>query len=68
MQNILDDCKITNVLLSIKGNLHYNNEFKFVNVSSLDQISNFITKRQPYLDEDEVKLVVKKLSDFMVGC
>ena len=66
MQDILDDCKITNVLLSIKGNLPYNNEFKFVNISSLGQISNFITKRQPSLDEDEVKLVVKKLSDFIM--
>ena len=66
MQDILEDCKITNVLLSIRGNLGYTNAFKFVNVSSLKQINEFITRRQNYLDADEVEHVVEKLADFIV--
>ena len=66
MQDILEDCKITNVLLSIRGNLGYTNAFKFVNLSSLKQINDFITRRQDYLDADEIEHVVEKLAGFIV--
>ena len=52
--------------MSIRGNLGYTNAFKFVNVSSLKQINDFITRRQDYLDADEIEYVVEKLADFIV--
>jgi hypothetical protein len=64
MQDILQDCKITNVLLSIRGNLRYNNAFKFVNVAGLSTINNFITRKPDYLSQDEVNHVVEKLLRF----
>lgn len=66
IQEILKDCKITNVLLSINGNLRYNSEFKFVNVSGLETINNFITKRQNYLTNDEVNHIVENLLNYVV--
>ncbi|MCV0399994.1 MAG: NERD domain-containing protein [Nitrosarchaeum sp.] len=61
MQNILTECNVTSVLLSINGNLRYNDAFRFVNVSSLGTINNFITKRSDHLTDDEVNHVVKNL-------
>jgi len=67
MQDILTDCKITNILLSIQGNLRYNDAFRFVNVSSLNTINNFITKRQDYLTNDEVNHIVENLLDYVAN-
>jgi len=65
MQDILTDCKITSVLLSIRGNLRYNDAFPFVNVAGLKTINNFITKKPDYLDSDEVNHIVENLLDFV---
>lgn len=64
MQDIMTDCRITNVLLSIKGNLRYDNAFRFVNVAGLKTINDFITKKPDYLSKDEVNHIVENLLDF----
>ena len=65
MQDILKDCKITSILLSIRGNLRYNDAFRFVNVASLNSINDFITKKPDYLSNDEVNHVVDHLLDYV---
>ncbi len=51
-----------NVLLSIKGNLPYNQNFRSVFVSSLDGINQFLEQRQDTLSEKEIDKIVKSLS------
>lgn len=55
MQNILRDVRVTNVLLSISGNLPYDERYRAVYVSSLDRINQFLEKRQDDLSPREVK-------------
>ena len=61
LQNKVGDIRVTNVLLSIKGNLTYNQNYRSVFVSSLDTINEFLEKRQNILNEKEVEKIVKKL-------
>jgi hypothetical protein len=46
LQNVIQDIRVTNVLLSIQGNLPYNENYRSVFVSSLDRINQFLEKRQ----------------------
>jgi hypothetical protein len=64
VQNIIKDCRINNVLLSITGNLPYNAHYPSVFVSSLNDINSFLEKRTVYLNEDEVHMLVDNLQDF----
>jgi len=61
LQNKVGDIRVTNVLLSIKGNLTYNQNYRSVFVSSLDTINEFLEKRQNILNEKEVEKIVKEL-------
>jgi len=61
----IKDCRVNNVLLSIKGNLPYNGHYPSVFVSSLNDINSFLQKRTVYLNEDEVDILVDNLQDFV---
>ena len=65
IQDILEDCRVTNVLLSIKGNLSYDREFPSVFVTSLDKINWFLQKREHYLDDDEIETLVDELEHYV---
>jgi len=45
LQSVIKGIRVTNVLLSIKGNLTYNQNYRSVFVSSLDGINQFLEKR-----------------------
>ena len=58
---------MTNVLLSIKGNLPYNQRYRSVFVSSLRTINQLLEKRQDILDEEDIEDIVKYLEDFVTN-
>ena len=62
LQNVSKDIRVTNVILSIQGNIPYNEKYRLVSVSSLDSINQFLEKRQDSLSEKEVEKIVKDLS------
>jgi hypothetical protein len=61
LQDWIGDIRVTNILLSIKGNLPYNKNYRSVFVSSLYGINKFLEKRQDILSEKEVQKTVKFL-------
>lgn len=61
LQGVVKNIVVTNVLLSIKGNLGYDRDYRSVFVSSLDKINDFIQSRENIYYEDEVEKIVKKL-------
>lgn len=61
LQGIFRKVRVTNVLLSIKGNLEYDERYRSVYVSSLDRINAFLERRQDTMSEKEVKNIVKDL-------
>jgi len=61
LQGIFRKVRVTNVLLSIKGNFEYNERYRSVFVSSLDRINSFLERRQDILSEKEIKNIVKDL-------
>ncbi len=65
LQKTVGDIRVTNVLLSIKGNLSYNQNYRTVYVSSLNTINQFLEKRQDSLSPEEVKKTVDKLKKFI---
>lgn len=67
LQKVVKNIRVTNILLSIKGNLPYNENYRSVYVSSLDRINSFLEKRQDELSEKEVKKIVKSLSSFVTN-
>jgi len=52
---------VTNVLLSIRGNLLYSQNYRSVFVSSLTGINQFLEKRQDVLDEEDIEDLVEAL-------
>src|SRR3989338_9663998 len=65
LQNMFKDIRVTNVLLSIKGNLPYNEKYHLVYVSSLDGINQFLEKKQDSLNEKEVEKIVNELEGYV---
>ncbi len=61
LQGIFRKVRVTNVLLSVKGNLEYDKRYRSVFVSSLDKINSFLEQRQDILSEKEIKNIVKDL-------
>ncbi len=61
LQDVIKNIRVTNVLLSISGNVSYNEEYRAVFVSSLDRINQFLEKRQDALSSREVKKIVNSL-------
>jgi len=67
LQRVMKNIRVTNVLLSINGNLPYDQNYRSVYVSSLDGINQFLEKRQDELNEKEIKKIVKSLSGFVTN-
>ena len=61
LQKTVGDIRVTNVLLTIKGNLPYNQNYRSVTISSLNTINQFLEKRQDVLNPNEVKKIVDRL-------
>jgi len=55
--------RVTNVLLSIQGNMRYIPRYKFVYVSDLNKIKNFIENRKEEFSDNDVKKLIKMLRD-----
>lgn len=54
---------ITNVLLSVQGNMQYNPSYKFVNVKDLRNINHFIENRYEQFSEKDVKRIVGRIKN-----
>ena len=67
LQGIVKNISVTNVLLSIKGNLEWDENFRSVFVTSLAKINHFIQNREEIYYEDEVKKIVKDLKKFVTN-
>jgi len=61
LQGIFRKVRVTNLLLSVKGNLEYNKRYRSVFVTNLDKINYFLTSKQTILSEKEIKNIVKDL-------
>ena len=53
--------RVTSVVLSIKGNIKYDPNYKVVFVASIQNINKFLENREEALSEKEVKKIIKKL-------
>ena len=65
LQNIIKNIRVTNVLLSIQGNLHYDENYRSVFVSSLDKINQFLEKKQTILNKNQIKEIVSELEYYL---
>jgi len=65
LKSIIKNIRVTNVLLSIQGNLQYNNNYRAVFVSSLEKINGFLENREDVLSEKEVKKIVDDLKYYV---
>jgi len=61
LQDVIKDTRVTNILLSIQGNMSYNQNYRTVFVSSLNKINQFLDNRQDSLNEKDVNKIVKNL-------
>jgi hypothetical protein len=61
LQNVIKGTRVTNILLSIQGNIQYNQNYRTVFVSNLNKINQFLENRQDSLNEKEVNKIVKNL-------
>ena len=53
--------KVTSVILSIKGNIKYDPNYKVVFVTNINKINDFLENRQDTLSAKEVEKIVNKL-------
>lgn len=65
LQSVMKDIRVTNVLLSIQDNIQYNQNYKSVFVSSLEEINKFLESRQDILSEKEVEKIVSILKHYV---
>ena len=65
LQDVIKNIRVTNVLLSLSGNIPYNQRYRAVFVSSLDRINQFLEKRQDTLSNREVKKIVNDLIGYV---
>jgi len=65
LQKVIKGVGVSNVLLSIQGNMKYNEKYRSVSVSSLIGINKFLEKRQDKLSEKEVQKIVKNLKKYV---
>lgn len=61
LQDVIKGTRVTNILLSIQGNMTYNQNYRSVFVSSLNKINQFLENRQDSLNEKDVNKIVKSL-------
>lgn len=60
LDNVFSNIQVTNVLLSISGNIPYDDNYR-VFVTSLERINWFLQKKDEILDENDVKKIVSHL-------
>jgi len=65
LQNMFKNIRVTNVLLSIQGNLDYRQGYKAVYVSSLGGIILFLKKREISLNRKQVREIVEFLKPYV---
>ena len=65
LQNMFKNLRVTNVLLSIQGNLKYDSHHHSVHVTSLDGIIPFLKKREISLNRRDVKDIVEFLKPYV---
>lgn len=65
LKSIIKNIRVTNVLLSIQGNMQYNNNYRAVFVSSLEKINGFLENREDLLSENEVEKIVGDLKHYV---
>jgi len=65
LQDVIKNIRVTNVLLSLSGNIPYNQRYRAVFVSSLDRINQFLENRQDTLSNREVKKIVNDLIGYV---
>jgi len=53
--------RVTSVVLSIKGNIKYDPNYKVVFVTNIDKVNDFLENRQDALSLKEVEKIVKEL-------
>ena len=59
--------RVTSVLLSTRGEMNYDPNFRFVYVSNLHKINYFIENRREQLSQREVKKIVKMLKKLVTN-
>ena len=67
LQGAVKNVNVTNVLLSVKGNLEWDGNYRSVYVKSLENINQFIQNREEIYYEDEVKKIVKELKGYVTN-
>ena len=61
LQGSVSRVRVTNVLLSMRGNIRHDPDYRSVWVSDPDRIVDFLRNRQDVLPEDDLRRVVKAL-------
>jgi hypothetical protein len=61
LQDVIKGTRVTNILLSIQGNMSYNQNYRLVFVSNLNKINQFLENRQDSLNDQDVNKIVKNL-------
>jgi len=56
---------VSSVLLSVRGNMEFDYDYKFVNVKHLNNINYFVENRRPQFSETEVRKIVNRLRKFI---
>ena len=63
LQNAVKDVRVTDVLLSIRGNIRYDPNYRAVMVSDPDRIVGFVKNRPDVLGQQSLARVLKLLKD-----
>jgi len=56
---------VSSVLLSVRGNMEFDYDYKFVNVKHLNNINYFIENRRSQFSETDVRKIVNRLRKFI---
>jgi len=56
---------VASVLLSVRGNMEYDYDYKFVNVKNMSNINYFIKNKREQFSETEVRRIVGRLRKFI---
>jgi len=62
LQGWFSGSRVTNVLLSIRGNFEYNKYYRAVFVSNLEKVKYFLENRKEVLSDGDVRKIVGKLN------
>lgn len=61
LQNAIDGVHVTNVLLSIQGNIRYDPNYRTVSVSDPDKIIDFLESKPNTLTRSDLKMILTEL-------